>query len=218
MEALQAELRKEKKERKSLERKNARLQEKLDFANKNRFGSKSQKVKDHVPAKGAESSDRTQDEDNFDGTPGSITSEVKAEPAGKDVPSKERDYETEGLGESEKTQCRNSLETKSLLIDLRLHLDLELARSAEERSGYLTEALNYLQHFWKELTAFLLYGTLPIDNNIAERTVRCMTTARYNSLHYGSDVGAEMTAAYHSIIGTVKLHGKSVWGYLGEFF
>ena len=495
LEALQAELRKEKKERKSLERKNARLQEKLDFANKNRFGSKSQKVKGHVPAEDTGSSDRTQDEDDFDGTPGSLSSEVKAEPAEKAVPAKERDlsnrpdsyskmglsggtvtthmtdrskvpgriiesdspkmirvfslkmslveerfelvhyvpkggkprwgyfpcnghpqfvtkfdgtkatpefmqaiayevyvknitfgilhqwlkdmgmsisrntlhnwlrkgkayldemvkalkevalekdsivhcdetwckvrkfdhykkcymwvlvnkaekvaiffydngsrgrkvltdflgeadlkalmsdgynaytfignelqgenlkhtihqvcmahlrakflkaleqahdeharifiyiisrlygleldYETEGLGVSEKTQRRNGLETKSLLIDLRQHLDLELARPAEERSGYLTEALNYLQHFWDELTAFVQDGALPIDNNIAERTVRCMTTARNNSLHYGSDVGAEMAATYHSIISTVKLHGKSVWGYLGEFF
>ena len=68
------------------------------------------------------------------------------------------------------------------------------------------------------MTAFVSDGALPIDNNIAERTVRCMTTARNNSLHFGSDVGAEMAATYHSIISTVKLHGKSVWNYLGEFF
>lgn len=91
LEALQAELRQERKERKSLERKNARLQEKLDFANKNRFGSKSQKVKVPVPAKGADSPDRTEDEDNIDGTSGSISSEVKAESAENAVPTKERD-------------------------------------------------------------------------------------------------------------------------------
>ena len=127
-------------------------------------------------------------------------------------------YDEENLDIAERTIRRNSLETKSLLIDLRQHLDLELSRPVEERSGYLTEALNYLQHFWKELTAFVSDGALPIDNNIAERTVRCMTTARNNSLHFGSDVGAEMAATYHSIISTVKLHGKSVWNYLGEFF
>ena len=41
--SLRSELQQERKERKSLERKNTRLQEKLEFANKNRFGSKSQK-------------------------------------------------------------------------------------------------------------------------------------------------------------------------------
>lgn len=27
-----------------------------------------------------------------------------------------------------------------------------------------------------------------------------------------------MSATYHSIISTVKLHGSSVWSYLGKFF
>ena len=39
-----------------------------------------------------------------------------------------------------------------------------------------------------------------------------------NSLHYGSDAGVEMAAAYHCVISTVKLHGMSCWDYLGEFF
>ena len=58
----------------------------------------------------------------------------------------------------------------------------------------------------------------PIDNNLAERTIRKLTTQRNNSLHYGSDAGAEMAAAYHSVIGTVKLHGSSVWNFIGTFF
>ena len=43
-------------------------------------------------------------------------------------------------------------------------------------------------------------------------------TQRNNSLHYGSDAGAEMAATYHSVIGTVKLHGNSVWNFIGTFF
>ena len=35
-------------------------------------------------------------------------------------------------------------------------------------------------------------------------------TQRNNSLHYDSDAGAEMTATFHRVIGTVKLHGSSV--------
>lgn len=37
-------------------------------------------------------------------------------------------------------------------------------------------------------------------------------------LHFGSDEGAEMVAAYHRIISTVKLQGRSAWDYLGEYF
>lgn len=130
----------------------------------------------------------------------------------------ERSYDAEGITNEERTMRRGSLETKSLLIDLRQHLDLELAKPEEQRSGYLTEALNYLNHFWTELTAYTQDGAFPIDNNMAERTVRCLTTARNNSFHFGSDLGAQMAATYHSIISTVKLHGSSVWSYLGKFF
>ena len=35
---------------------------------------------------------------------------------------------------------------------------------------------------------------------------------------YGGDAGAEMAATYHSVIGTVKLHGSSVWNFIGTFF
>ena len=61
-------------------------------------------------------------------------------------------------------------------------------------------------------------GELPIDNSLAERTIRKLTTQRNNSLHYGSDAGAEMAATYHSVIGTVKLHGSSIWNFIGTFF
>ena len=42
-------------------------------------------------------------------------------------------------------------------------------------------------------------GDLPIDNNLAERTIRKLTTQRNNSYHYGSNGGAEMAATYHSV-------------------
>lgn len=51
-----------------------------------------------------------------------------------------------------------------------------------------------------------------------QRTIRKLTTQRNNSLHYGSDAGAEMAATYHSVISTVKLHGSSVWNFIGTFF
>lgn len=84
-------------------------------------------------------------------------------------------------------------------------------------SGYLTEAVNYLNRFRAELTAYVQDGAFPIDNNAAERAVRSMTTVRNNSFRFDSDLGAQMSATYHSIISIVKLHGSSVWSYLGKF-
>ena len=131
---------------------------------------------------------------------------------------KERKCDEAGLTPEERLRERQSLETKELLIELRSLLDSEQSKDSEFRSQYYTEALNYLNRFWKEIFAYLDDGELPIDNNLAERTIRKLTTQRNNSLHYGSDAGAEMAAAYHSVIGTVKLHGSSVWNFIGTFF
>lgn len=57
-----------------------------------------------------------------------------------------------------------------------------------------------------------------LRDNLTERTIRKLTIQRNNSLHFGSDAGVEMAAAYHSVISTVKLHGMSCWRYLGDFF
>lgn len=131
---------------------------------------------------------------------------------------KERKCDEAGLTPEERLRERQSLETKELLIELRSLLDSELSKDSEFRSQYYTEALNYLNRFWKEIFAYLDDGELPIDNNLAERTIRKLTTQRNNSLHYGSDAGAEMAATYHSVIGTVKLQGSSVWNFIGTFF
>ena len=131
---------------------------------------------------------------------------------------RERKCADAGFTSEERLRERQSLETKELLIELRSLLDSEQSKDSEFRSPYYTEALNYLNRFWKEIFAYLDDGELPIDNNLAERTIQKLTTQRNNSLHYGSDVGAEMAATYHSVIGTVKLHGSSVWNFIGTFF
>ncbi len=136
----------------------------------------------------------------------------------KDFFIRERKCDEAGLTPKERLQERQSLETKELLIELRSLLDSERSKDSEFRSQYYTEALNYLNRFWKEIFAYLDDGELPIDNNLAERTIRKLTIQRNNSLHYGSDAGAEMAATYHSVIGTVKLHGSSIWNFIGTFF
>lgn len=53
---------------------------------------------------------------------------------------------------------------------------------------------------------------------MVEQTIQKLITQRNSSLHYGSDAGAEMAAIYHSVISTVKLHGCSIWNFIGTFF
>ena len=129
-----------------------------------------------------------------------------------------RECKYAGFTPKKRLRERQSLETKGLLIELHSLLDSELSKDSEFRSRYYTEALNYLNRFWKKIFAHLDDGELPIDNNLTERTIRKLTTQRNNSLHYGSDAGAEIAATYHSVIGTVKLHGSSIWNFIRTFF
>ena len=131
---------------------------------------------------------------------------------------RERQYDAEGLTPEERGKRRQDLESKDMQITLRQYLKIELDKDPSETTPYLREALNYLDKFWNNIFAFLKDGNLPIDNNLAERTIRPLTTQRNAMLHFGSDEGVEMAATYHSIISTVKMQGKSAWEYLGKFF
>ena len=82
----------------------------------------------------------------------------------------------------------------------------------------MEQALSYFDRFKEGLFLYRKDGRYPIDNNLAERQVRPFTAMRKVIQHSGSDEGVEMTAAYMSIISTVRLAGVSVWKFLGDFF
>lgn len=130
----------------------------------------------------------------------------------------ERQYDLDGITPERRGELRQGLVTKEILISLRQHLGIEKDKDSLSKTPYLTAALNYLDTFWDNIFAYIQDGSYPIDNNIAERAVRPLTTQRNSMLHFGSDEGAEMAATYHSIISTVKMQGRSVWEYLGKFF
>ena len=130
----------------------------------------------------------------------------------------EREYDREMITDGERTRRRQGLPTMEVMINLRANLLQELKSEEEQKSCYMREALNYLHKFWNEAFTYIKDGRYPISNNLAERAVRPFTTKRKNSLHFGSDEGAEIAAVYHSIISTVKLQGRSAWDYLGKFF
>ena len=106
VEDLKTALASETKKRKSAERKVADLSAKLKFADKNRFGDKSQKVKKIETTK-AEESDRGKDEDDFDGTssslPGNSVSKSEASSNEENPSKKERDLSNRP--ETYKTMC-----------------------------------------------------------------------------------------------------------------
>src|SRR3546814_7521076 len=58
------------------------------------------------------------------------------------------------------------------------------------------------------LPIFLDDGRLEIDNNIAERAMRCVALGRKNWLFAGSKAGGDRAAAIYSVIESAKLNGQ----------
>ena len=115
-------------------------------------------------------------------------------------------------------KARQSEDTKRIENELRRLLSEELSKEDPNRSYYMQQALNYFDHFKDGLFRYRDNGAYPIDNNLAERQIRPVAAQRKAIQHFGSDEGAEMAAAYHSIVSTVLMKGVSVWKFLGAFF
>ncbi len=61
--------------------------------------------------------------------------------------------------------------------------------------------------------------TMSADNRVcAERFIRPLAGERKNSLFFGSDKMAGVSAVYHTIISTCKMQGVSVLDYFKRFF
>ena len=72
--------------------------------------------------------------------------------------------------------------------------------------------------FWTQLFSYLNDGSYSIDNSIAERFIRPLAGERKNSLFFGSDRMARVSAVYHTIISTCKMQSVAVLDYFKRFF
>ena len=82
------------------------------------------------------------------------------------------------------------------------------------QKGKLAEAIRYALARWEGLTRFAEDGTLEIDSNVVERSIRPIALTRKNALFAGSDGGAEHWAVVASLIETCKLNAVDPQAYL----
>ena len=80
----------------------------------------------------------------------------------------------------------------------------------------LAEAIRYALSRWDGLTRFLDDGTIEIDSNTVERSIRPIALNRKNALFAGSDRGGETWAIIASLIETCKLNGIDPQTYLAD--
>jgi transposase len=110
--------------------------------------------------------------------------------------------------------ARRRRDAHPILADIRCHLD--------RLSGIFTpqhplgRAVSYALNQWDACTRYADSGILPIDNNLAERSIRPVALGRKNYLFLGSgeEGGGDWAAIAYSILGSCALNRLDPYRYL----
>src|SRR5204862_5010632 len=84
---------------------------------------------------------------------------------------------------------------------------LQQSKSKLSAKSEVTLAIDYALGRWTQLTRFCDNGSIEIDNNAAERSLRAVAIGRKNYLFAGSDAGGCSAATVYSLVGSAKLNG-----------
>lgn len=97
-----------------------------------------------------------------------------------------------------------------------LHAWFQATLTTLSQKSATAKAIRYALARWDALLRYCDDGRIEIDNNAAERALRCVALGRKNFLFAGSDAGGERAAAFYSLLGSAKLNGFNPEAYLRE--
>ncbi|MGJ8535488.1 MAG: IS66 family transposase [Alphaproteobacteria bacterium] len=80
----------------------------------------------------------------------------------------------------------------------------------------LAKAIRYALTRIKKLRPYIDHGILELDNNSAERSMRCVALGRKNYLFMGSEGGGKSAAIAYTLIETAKLNGVDPQAWLTD--
>ncbi|MBK5010592.1 transposase [Pseudomonas sp. S60] len=73
---------------------------------------------------------------------------------------------------------------------------------------------HYLANNWSRLERYVEAGHLPIDNNLAERSIKPFVTGRKAWLFSDTPKGATASAQIYSLVDTAKVKGQEPYTWL----
>jgi len=125
----------------------------------------------------------------------------------------EKDATDCGLTSEQRRVLRQD-RSRPLLDAAKPWLEAEAQRALPK--SILGKAFAYCLKLWTPLTRYLDDGRLAIDNNRAEREMRCVAVGRKNWEFAGSDEGATRAATLYSLIASCRSHEINPWRYLTD--
>ena len=127
----------------------------------------------------------------------------------------EIEQDIRGMCPDERREIRQE-RSQPKLDALQIWLEVTLQTLSQKSATAL--AIKYALTRWDALTRYCNDGRIEIDNNAAERSLRCVALGRKNFLFAGSDRGGDYAAGLYSLIGTAKLNGYDPEAFLREVF
>jgi hypothetical protein len=106
--------------------------------------------------------------------------------------------------------------SRPLLVNLKQWMDDKLSMLRPKAS--LRSAIQYMTNRWDCFTSFLESGSIPLDNNAAERAVKLPVIGKKNWLFMGSENGGHTAAAMFSLTATCRRLHINPLAYLTDVF
>ena len=97
-----------------------------------------------------------------------------------------------------------------------MHVWLQLERARVPDGSAIANAIDYSLNRWTALTANLVDGDIPIDNNHIENLMRPWAMGRKAWLFAGSELAGQRAAIVMSLVQSAKMHGHDPWAYLKD--
>ncbi len=98
----------------------------------------------------------------------------------------------------------------------RLHKGIVIIRARALPKSLLGQALDYILARWDLLSKFVQDGSLEIDNNLIENSIRPSALGKRNWLFIGHPDAGWRSAVIYSLLGSCRRHGVNPYEYLKD--
>lgn len=112
----------------------------------------------------------------------------------------------------EETKVVRGMKSAPILRDLGLWLQQQYVHVLPK--SLIGKAIAYSLKRWQNLSGYVTYGRLKIDNNAVENSIRPVALGRKNYLFSGSHEAAKRSGMLYSLLGTCKMHGVEPYAWL----
>ena len=123
------------------------------------------------------------------------------------------EQQASGLLATERQRLRQQLAAPALIA---WHAWLLTTSKAVAAGSGTAKAIDYALRRWPAIVRYAESGTLPIDNNPVENTIRPIAVGKKNWLFAGSERARRRAAAIQSLLATAKLNGLEPLRWLTE--